>query len=292
MIISPTNDGSKSAPRLEVFFNMWTFQDLPDHCTAPRGAPHELYAAIRDAGFSGVQDGNAAAAKAAGLMLTAGARVNHPTEIKPLVEKHLAEGQLATTLHCGWGMEDDHQVDAYATAVLETSREFNYPLFIETHRATITQDNWRTVQLVKRFPELRFNGDFSHWYAGLEMVNGHWDEKVDFIRPVLERVGFMHGRIATPGAIQAPVTGELESTYVQHFRELWRLCFEGFLKRAGPGDFLVFAPELLWPAIYYAPTLRNESGGVSEIGDRWEDALLIRDIALEEFAQAQDSTTV
>ena len=37
---------------------------------------------------------------------------------------------------------------------------------IETHRATICQGMWRTVQFVKRFPELRFNGDFSHWYAG------------------------------------------------------------------------------------------------------------------------------
>jgi hypothetical protein len=35
-------------------------------------------------------------------------------------------------------------------------------IYVETHRATATQDVRRTVDLVSRISEVRFNGDFSH----------------------------------------------------------------------------------------------------------------------------------
>ncbi|MBD5780417.1 hypothetical protein IEN85_13030 [Pelagicoccus sp. NFK12] len=286
MPIPQTNDGSQQPPRIELFLNAGCLVDLPPHATAPSGELRSVYSKIKDIGFAGMQDGDFELAKDVGLQIAAGARVNSPEEIEPLVEKHLSQGQIATTLHCGWGMESDAEVDAYATTVLDIATRYRYPLFIETHRATITQDNWRTVELVKRFPELRFNGDFSHWYAGLEMVNGHWDEKIDFIRPVLERVRFLHGRIADPGSIQAPLSLDPDAGYIQHFREIWNICFQGFLAAAKQGDFLVFAPELLWPQIYYARMQRQPDGSVVESGDRWADVLVIKQIALQEFEKA------
>ncbi len=52
---------------------------------------------------------------------------------------------------------------------------------------------------------MRFNGDFSHWYAGQEMVYGGFEKKFAFIQPVIERVRFLHGRISSPGCIQVAV---------------------------------------------------------------------------------------
>lgn len=69
-------------------------------------------------------------------------------------------------------MEDDDEAARLIDAVLNASVRYDVPLYVETHRATIFQDLWRAVQFVARFPELRFNGDFSHWYTGLEMVYG------------------------------------------------------------------------------------------------------------------------
>jgi hypothetical protein len=40
------------------------------------------------------------------------------------------------------------------------------PVYIETHRASIMQDAWRTTELIRRIPQVRFNGDFSHWLRG------------------------------------------------------------------------------------------------------------------------------
>lgn len=62
------------------------------------------------------------------------------------------------------------EVAALVDAILAASSRHNLPIFLETHRATITQDIWRTVQITKRFPEVWFNGDFSHYHCGQEMV--------------------------------------------------------------------------------------------------------------------------
>ena len=160
---------------------------------------------------------------------------------------------------------------------------------VETHRATIFQDLWRTVEFVRRFPELRFNGDFSHWYTGLEMVYGGFENKLQFIRPVLDRVRFIHGRIGNPGSIQVDVgQGDpAAQPYVGHFQSLWTACFEGFLKSARQGDYILFVPELLSPRIYYGRLRRTDAGSMEEETDRWTQSLVLRRIAMECFAAAQ-----
>jgi len=129
-----------------------------------------------------------------------------------------------------------------ATGTLPEKHQF--PIFVETHRATMTQDIYRTVKWVERNPEIRFNGDFSHYYTGHEMIYGDFEKKLDFLAPVLERVRFIHGRIGDSCCMQIEVT-DLEATHVKHFREFWIRSFVGFLKTARPGDYFCFAPELL-----------------------------------------------
>ena len=136
---------------------------------------------------------------------------------------------------------------------------------------------WRTVGFVRRYPELSFNGDFSHWYAGQEMVYGGFETKFNFIKPVLDRVRFIHGRIANPGCIQVPV--QEGSTYLAHFEQLWTACFRAFLETAKPDDSIIFAPELLAPEIFYARTFQGK-----EETDRWTESLLLTDIARRCFS--------
>ena len=148
----------------------------------------------------------------------------------------------------------------------------------------------RAVQFVARFPELRFNGDFSHWYTGLEMVYGGFETKLAYIRPVLDRVRFLHGRIGNPGSIQVAIEPNDPASYVAHFRTLWTRCFEAYLRAAASPDaeptplqpFITFTPELLAPGIFYARTFH----GVEE-SDRWQQSLLLTQIARECFAEAQ-----
>jgi hypothetical protein len=136
-------------------------------------------------------------------------------------------------------------------------------------------------------PETRFNGDFSHWYTGHEMVYGDLKAKFEAIAPVFERVRFVHGRIGNPGCMQVDIGDGIGRTYVEHFKEMWTCSFMGFLKSAKPGEYICFTPELLGPNIYYARLFKNTQGQLVEECDRWQQALLYAEIARECFSAAQ-----
>ena len=109
------------------------------------------------------------------------------------------------------------------------------------------------------------------------MVYGDFDAKLDALEPVVERGTHMHGRIGTPGCIQTPLQGHEDADYVDHFRNIWTRVFKAFRRQAAPDQILIFAPELLQPAIYYAPVDRNGE----EMSDRWEDVQIMAKIAKE-----------
>jgi hypothetical protein len=161
------------------------------------------------------------------------------------------------------------------------------PILIETHRATITQDSWRTVRMVERNPEVRFNGDFSHWYTGLEWPYGDVEAKLAFISPVLERVRFFHGRVGNSSHIQLPWEHPSMPAAVAHLREFWTRSMVGFLRDARPGDYLPFTPELLTHAWNYAPLVPVGRDRWVECGDRWADALAMAEAAKGCWVEAQ-----
>jgi len=286
-MIPNSNDGSKRAPRLRIDIsagNVWT---LPPYSKGPRGSDDEIMAALSAAGYEGVQGKSIELCRKHGLAATGGGRVNTPEEAEPIAKQHKEMGYDLATLHVGWGHEDDATLDRLTSAIIEAADKHRFPLYMETHRATIIQDPFRTVQLVKRFPALRFNGDFSHWYTGLEMRYGDYEEKLAFIAPVLERVRFIHGRIGNSSHMQIALSDPSAPKAIADFKELWTRSFTGFLKTAQPGDILCFTPELLHPEINYARLFLNAKGEWVEESDRWTDALKMCEIAKEAFAEAQ-----
>ncbi len=247
--------------------------------------------AIRDAGYDGVQFIEPLEpplldeAGAHGLGVCGSGRVNHPSDAYRLAEEAQQTGLECLTLHVGWGYEEDDEAVRLIEAVLDASVLHSMPLYVETHRATIFQDIWRTVRFIRQFPELQFNGDFSHWYTGLEMVYGGFEKKLAFIQPVIERVHFLHGRIGNPGSMQVDI-GDRETAatlpFVAHFRTLWTRVFEAFLRRRSPGERFCFTAELLASNIYYAREFRGH-----EESDRWQQSLVLTQIARECFSDAQ-----
>ncbi|MGE5645191.1 MAG: sugar phosphate isomerase/epimerase family protein [Acidobacteriota bacterium] len=276
-MIANTNDGSAAPPRLRCYFNLMALEGL-----AGKG-----FEAIREAGYEGVQfvepatEADLARCRGLGLGVCGSGRINEPGEARALAERAAGEGLECATIHLGWGLEDDDEAARLIESVLDASARHGVPLYVETHRATVFQDMWRTAQFVRRFPELRFNGDFSHWYTGLEMVYGGFERKLRFIAPVLERVRFVHGRIGNPGSIQVAIGGGEPCT--EHFRRMWSAAFAGFRATARPGDYICFAPELLAARIYYARTFPDATGAMCEESDRWEQSLLLARIARECF---------
>jgi hypothetical protein len=224
-------------------------------------------------------------ARSHGFGVCGSGRVNHPSDAYRLAMEAREAGLECLTLHVGWGYEDEDGATQLIEAVLDASARYSVPLYVETHRATLFQDIWRTVQFIRRFPQLQFNGDFSHWYTGLEMVYGGFENKLAYIQPVIERVRFLHGRIGNPGCMQVDV-GDMQDasklSFVAHFRTLWTGVFASFLHRSLLGESICFAAQLLAPDIYYA----REFNGREE-SDRWQQSLVLIQIARECFHEAQ-----
>lgn len=294
---SYVNDGSADAPKLLAYLNLANLDDL----RADSLWPGPLTGAARDArlaadGFAGIQCVNSSPPPGGTRLRHCGSdRVNLPAEADSVVARHAALGHDCLTLHVGWGLEDDAEIDRLVEAVLLASQRHALPVYIETHRATITQDLWRTVQLTKRFPEVRFNGDFSHFYTGQELAYGDLPTKLAFMAPIFERVAFMHGRIGSSGCMQVsigdgqgrPPAAHGVVDFLDDFKALWTHAMLGFLRHAGPGDCLIFCPELLSGAYYYARRFPSPAGPLTEESDRYREALVYNDIARACFAAAR-----
>jgi hypothetical protein len=274
--------------------NIITGLGLPAWSAGPQGGPDAAIAAAKAAGYAGVQHYDPRPVLAAGLKATGMGRVLKPEDADAIAAGHKALGVEATTLHVGTGFETDAETDRLIGAVLEASARHGHPLYVETHRATVTQDIRRTLDLITRFPELRFNADLSHYYCGHELPYGDIDAKFAAMTPIFERVRFLHGRVADAARAQADIVAGDERPFVQHFRTMWRACFSGFKAARDRGEALVFAIELLpyrldvgpqthW--MYYATQAELDGSG-GDAADRWAQADLIWAIAEEEFARA------
>jgi hypothetical protein len=289
------NDGSTDAPKLRIYLNLDSLTDLRADSIWAGLTGADRDERLQADGFEGLQL-TTDAAYAGRLPYNGLDRINVPGDADPILEKHARRGDECITVHAGWGLEDDDQIARLVEAILIASDKHKLPTFIETHRATITQDIWRTVQITRRFPEIRFNGDFSHYYCGQELVYGDWETKLAFIEPIFTRVGYMHGRIASPGCIQVPIDANLDArpqqahgpvNYLNHFKELWTRAMLGFLRSARQGDVLVFAPELLSGNTYYARLFPDAFGRLIEESDRYVQALLYLKLARDCFHKAE-----
>ena len=268
--------------QLRCYFNWLALDGLGPFGDGPVNAIH-------GAGYNGIQfidpvDRPALEqARAIGLGVCGSARVNQLNEADSIALATADDGLECLTLHVGWGMESEDEGARLIESILEAGARHHIPLYVETHRATLFQDMYRAVQFTRQFPELRFNGDFSHWYTGLEMVYGGFEKKVAFIQPVIERVRFLHGRIGNPGCMQVPVDPNGSAPYIDHFRTIWTECFAAYLRQpVTQQPFITFAVELLAPEIYYARTFAG-----AEESDRWEESLVIANIARECFQEAK-----
>jgi hypothetical protein len=296
-MIANTNDGSQARPYLRRDLSMATLFGLPAGSLGPDPSHPHAFEVIRKAGYSGVQLLELPVPpNTVGLAMTGFGRTRNADDVHAIARKHQAAGLQCTTLQLGSGIEDDDTAYGLIERLLNTSEALCYPLYLETHRGTITQDIWRTCRYVEKFPELRFNGDLSHWYTGHEMANGDFVETLTYMRPVLERVRFLHGRISDAGCIQVALAHRMKEPYVEHFKRLWTEVFTHFLRSAAGGDFISFAVELL-PSkllyegktlhIGYARDVQRDDGTFHEESDRWHEAELVWQVASDCFASAR-----
>lgn len=246
----------------------------------------EMLTALRMARFSGLQAplGWAADVRSAGLRFATCGRANTPAEVAAFARE--ASGAHFVTLHLGWGLESDDEMDALARAVLDAQEACGIPILPETHRATMLQDIWRTLRLLERFPSLRLNLDASHIYCAGEFPYRGFEANLDLVHPILARAGCFHGRVSNGQIMQAPLTDPCYAENVRHFAVLWNESMSAWKAQAQPGDTLTFIPELGPPSSGYALTVPDVAmpNGRRELSDRWAEMQALGRLARALFA--------
>ncbi len=275
--------------RLAKHMNAGTLWNLPKFTSAPRD-PQERFSALAAMGVEALQHPSPEVLPRLTMPIVGMGRIDNIHSADHLARKHKANGYVLTTVHVGTGFESDGEIDDLIGSVIAASREHKYPIFVETHRATVTQDIYRTLLIVERHPAIRFNGDLSHYYTGHEMTYGDISAKFDAMEPIFQRVRYIHGRIGTPCCMQVALTGSDDTrAFVEHFRDMWSRVMQGFSNTAEGGEVLPFAPELLpyeLPmgdeilTLHYAQK-QTVKGKAVEESDRWQQAQFLFDIAEE-----------
>jgi predicted transcriptional regulator len=288
------SDGSHRQPRLEIFQAIWAMQDLP----APNRpwSPQEIVDRIRDAGFSGafpsVEDedrdfGMVERLRRAGLLVGIGFPVSEGKSVRPLAERAKALGVSFLNAQ----VQDAFTSDAQAVMRLETLYEecdaAGMPLFIETHRGTITQDLLRTIAYGQRVPRMRYTLDASHYVVAGEVTQpDHAPRFTEALSEIIRRSSSIHARVSNGEQVQVDI-GDGTGARVAAYRDWWTAAYRQWLAEAAPGEFFPFVCEL-GPAPYAitAPGGTSLPVGV-ELSDRWAQALVLKRIAEEIRAAAR-----
>lgn len=162
---------------------------------------------------------------------------------------------------------------------LRVADEEGMPIQFETHRNCITNDLYTTVQLLDAVPRMRLAADLSHYVVDREMPCPPTSRLAELIGRVLARSDSFQGRVAARGQIQLPLDFPQSAKWVALFRQWWREGFASWCARhAGRDEALVFLCELGPPD--YA--LTDRAG--RELSDRWQEALTLRDWAIETWS--------
>ena len=89
---------------------------------------------------------------------------------------------------------------------LALGRDADIPVYVETHRMSMTQDMLFTLQLMDAVPEMGLVADLSHF-----MVNQEWtfpplsDDEQELVNRVLRRTEAFQGRVASAQQIQVQI---------------------------------------------------------------------------------------
>jgi hypothetical protein len=145
------------------------------------------------------------------------------------------------------------------------------PLLVETHRGRLTQDPWRTARCCAAIPGLRLTLDLSHY-----VVAGAMDQDepawLEALAVLLGRAGAIHARIADGHRVQVDLAPGHPG--LARFSRWWTAAMAAWRAASGQRERFLACCELGPPP--YHPC---DAAG-RELGDRWAQALLLRDALL------------
>jgi sugar phosphate isomerase/epimerase len=186
---------------------------------------------------------------------------DHLAEFKTKVEQARALEPLQLTVHAGkdwWSWE--RQKEFFAQA-LEVERRTGLIINHETHRGRPMFTPAATARLLREFPELRINADFSHFCNVCESL---LEDQQEDLNLCIARARHVHGRVGHEEGPQVndPRAPEWARQLAAH--EAWWSAIIRARRQTGAA-FFTFNPEFGPPN--YMPTLPYTYQPVSDLWD-------------------------
>lgn len=153
---------------------------------------------------------------------------------------------------------------------MEEARAAGLPVLFETHRDSLLNDLYYTLQLIDLVPDMRLCADLSHFVVDREMREPISERDQGFIDRILDRSDCFQGRIANREQVQIQIDFPQHQQWVGIFKGWWKEGMRRWRRRNDEDATLIFLCELGPPP--YAIT----DGRRRELSDRWEEALTIR----------------
>lgn len=269
---------------LKVFQSLWAMELR--HPRTPEPGVAEHFRRIADAGFAGVcLDPNVAEIEESrrlrplfekhGLACMLNVFPATPDELQPLLR--LADEMQAVLVNIIGGVMPLRATDAVPLARrwIDEAADFDFPVLFETHRDSLLNDLYYTLELLEQVPGMRLCADLSHFVVDRELRLPLTERDRGYFDTILDRADCLQGRIATREQVQVPVAFPQHAAWVRQFRAWWLDGMRRWRARSAVDASLVFLCELGPPP--YAITDANGD----ELSDRWEEAATLRSWAEE-----------
>lgn len=156
-------------------------------------------------------------------------------------------------------------------AWLEMGEKAGIPVYLETHRLTVTNDVVFTLDLMDLIPEMEMVADLSHIVVAREFPVPVDEMHNGWIDRILQRTASMQGRISSREQIQVPLGYPQHQYWETQYADWWKQGFQYWRARNDDNAVMNFLCEL-GPAPY---AITGKDG--YELSDRWQEGLLIKD---------------
>ncbi len=153
---------------------------------------------------------------------------------------------------------------------LNEAERMGVDLLFETHRDSILNDLYFTLEVLDAVPELMLTADLSHFVVEREFQLPLSARDRGFLQRIHERSDCFQGRVASREQVQIQIDFPQHQPWVALFKELWRDGLRSWRARHASDATCVFLCEL-GPPGYAITDARGQ-----ELSDRWTEALTIR----------------
>jgi len=206
-----------------------------------------------------------------GLGCMVNAFPGQPDDMKPLLA--MARDFDASLVNVIGGVMPIAAADAVPVVRrwMDDAEQAGLPLLFETHRDSLLNDLYYTLQLLDLAPDMRLCADLSHFVVDREMRSPISATDQGYIDQILQQSDCFQGRIANREQIQVQIDFPQHQEWVTIFKGWWKSGMRAWRSRNASDATLIFLCELGPPP--YAMTERNQR----ELSDRWDEALQIRE---------------